>query len=288
MDFQTTLSGAVVFSGVGLHSGERVRATVRPAAMNTGIVFRRTDLPEGENEIELRPDAVADTQLGTTISNRFGASVATVEHLLAALVGVGVNNAVVDVDGPEIPAMDGSARPFVKVLARAGLDRLAAPRQVIRVLKTIEVSVEGKRARFEPADNLEIDATITFDDPAIGRQRALFEHDPARFADEIAPARTFAFLHDVEALHEAGLARGGSLENCVVLNADGVMNEDGLRYADEFARHKVLDILGDLALAGRMIFGRYVAERPGHALNNLALRELMADPDAWRLESLGS
>jgi len=285
---QTTLSGAVVCAGVGLHSGERVRMTLRPAAADTGIVFRRIDRLEGENEIRLTPEAVVDTRLGTTIANRWGARVQTVEHLLAAIVGVGLDNVIVDLDGPEIPAMDGSAAPFARVIGRAGLELLAASRQVIRILKPVEIEIDGKFARFEPAGEMEIDVEITFDAAAIGRQRVAFTVEPNRFIADIAPARTFAFLHEVESLQAAGLALGGSLDNCIVLDDGEVVNEDGLRYADEFARHKALDALGDLALAGRVIHGRYLAERPGHALNNAALRALMDDPDAWTLETLSS
>jgi len=285
---QTTLSGAVVCAGVGLHSGERVRMTLRPSAADTGIVFRRIDRPEGENEIRLSPEAVVDTRLGTTIANRWGARLQTVEHLLAAVVGVGLDNVIIDVDGPEIPAMDGSAVPFTRVIGRAGLELLAAPRQVIRILKPVEIEMDGKFARFEPATQMEIDVEIVFEDAAIGRQRVMFTVEPNRFVADIAPARTFAFLHEVESLRAAGLGLGGSLDNCIVLDDGEVVNEDGLRYADEFARHKALDALGDLALAGRVIHGRYRAEKPGHALNNAALRALMNDPDAWTLETLSS
>lgn len=294
MSYQTTLAGAVVFSGMGLHSGERVRLTLRPTPADVGVVFRRIDLPEGEsgdeNLITLSPDAVVDTRLGTTIGNRHGARVQTVEHLLAAIVGVGLDNVLVDVEGPELPAMDGSAAPFARVLARAEFDLLAAPRRVIRVVKPVEIEVDGKRARFEPAPRCEVDVEIAFDDPAIGRQRAVFAVEPAsdRFLQDLAPARTFAFLAEVDALREAGLARGGSLENCVVLDRGSVVNEDGLRFDDEFARHKALDALGDLAVAGRPLLGRYIAERPGHELNNKALRALMNDPTAWRLETLST
>jgi UDP-3-O-[3-hydroxymyristoyl] N-acetylglucosamine deacetylase len=299
VSFQTTLSGVMTFNGVGLHSGERVRLTLRPAPADMGVAFRRIDLPAGDdgeaNFIRLSPDAVVETRLGTTISNRFGARVQTVEHLLAAIVGVGLDNVIVEVEGPETPAMDGSAAPFARALARAGVDRLAAPRRVIRVVKAVEVELGGRRARFEPAPRTEIDVAIDFPDPAIGRQRAVFALDldrqdervaNDRFMQDLAPARTFAFLAEVEALRAAGLARGGSYENCVVLDGGAVLNADGLRYADEFARHKALDALGDLAVAGRLILGRYTAERPGHEINNLALRALMNDPTAWRLETL--
>jgi UDP-3-O-[3-hydroxymyristoyl] N-acetylglucosamine deacetylase len=286
----------VVFGGVGLHSGERVRMTLRPAAADAGVTFRRVDLPaseggDGDDDIiRLSPDAVVDTALGTSIANRAGARVQTVEHLLAAVIGVGIDNVAIDLEGGEPPAMDGSALPFARRLAQAGLDRLAAPRRVIRVEKPVEVTLGGRSARFEPAPRLEIDIAIDFDDAVIGRQHAVFALDRERSADrflaDLAPARTFAFLRDYDGLKARGLARGGSLENCVVLDGGEVINEGGLRFADEFARHKALDALGDLALAGWPIHGRYVAERPGHALNNLALKALMDDPEAWSLVSL--
>jgi UDP-3-O-[3-hydroxymyristoyl] N-acetylglucosamine deacetylase len=287
------LATPVVFTGVGLHCGDRVRMTVRPAGADAGVAFRRVDLPAGEddaNVVRLAPGAVVDTTLGTTVANRAGARVQTVEHLLAAILGVGLDNVVIDLEGGEPPAMDGSALPFARRLAQAGVDRLAAPRRVIRVEKPVEVDLGGRTARFEPASRLEIDIAIAFDDPAIGRQRAVFALDPERSAErflaDLAPARTFAFLKDYDALRAQGLARGGSLENCVVLDGGEVINEGGLRFADEFARHKALDVLGDLALAGWAIQGRYTAERPGHALNNLALRALMDDASAWSLETL--
>jgi UDP-3-O-[3-hydroxymyristoyl] N-acetylglucosamine deacetylase len=268
--------------------------TVRPAGADAGVVFRRIDLDAGAdgdaNLIRLSPDAVVDTDLGTSIASLSGARVQTVEHLLAAVFGVGLDNVVIDLDAAEPPAMDGSAAPFARRLAQVGLDRLAAPRRVIRVNKPVEVVLGGRTARFEPAARLEIDIAIDFEDAAIGRQHAVFvletERDAARFLEDLAPARTFAFLKDYEALRARGLARGGSLENCVVLDGGEVINEGGLRFADEFARHKALDALGDLALAGWAIQGRYLAERPGHALNNLALRALMDDPTAWSLEVL--
>jgi UDP-3-O-[3-hydroxymyristoyl] N-acetylglucosamine deacetylase len=287
MTHQTTLAGPAVCAGVGLHSGARARMTLRPAPADTGVVFRRVDLKGADNVIPLAPDAVTETRLGTTIANGRGASVATTEHFLAAVVGLGVDNLVVDIDGPEVPAMDGSAAPFARLIARAGLERLAAPRRVIRVLKPVEyVAADGRRARFEPAERPEIDIEIDFASDAVGRQRFEFAPDADTFADAVAPARTFAFASDVDALREAGLARGGSLENCVVIADGKVVNEEGLRFDDEFARHKALDALGDLALAGRAIFGRYVAERPGHAVNNAALRTLLADDSAWTLETL--
>ncbi len=256
--------------------------TLRPGKVNSGLLFRRVDVL-GDRDIELRPDAVIDTRLGTTIANASGVRVATVEHVLAALGGMGVDNAVIDIDGPETPAMDGSSEPFVRMIEEAGLDTLNAPRRVLKVLKRVDVTLGQRRARFEPCERLELDVAIDYSGTSIGRQRAVFAPDPDTFAEEVAPARTFAFLNDVEALRAAGLARGGSMANCVVLDDVGVVNADGLRFDNEFARHKLLDALGDLMMAGAPIVGRYVADKTGHEVNNAALRALMADTSAWAL-----
>lgn len=284
MNNQTTIARAVSCEGVGLHNGVPARLTVRPAPADAGLVFRRTDLPQEAGRIRVRPDAVADTRLCTLLANKSGASVATVEHLLAGLVGMGVDNAIIEIDAPEIPAMDGSAEPFARMVAEAGVRALAAAPRAIRVLRPVELVMGDKRARFEPFDGFEIDVSIDFDNSAIGRQRAVFAPAAETFLDEVAPARTFGFLHEVEAMKAAGFARGGSLDNAVVIDGETVMNEDGLRYADEFVRHKALDALGDLAMAGARIIGRYIAVRPGHALNNAALLALLSDEDAWRWE----
>ncbi len=287
MTYQTTLAGPAVCAGVGLHSGVRARMTLRPAPADTGVIFRRVDLKDRDNVVPLSADAVTETRLGTTIANAAGASIATTEHFLAAVFGLGVDNLIVDIDGPEVPAMDGSAAPFARLIARAGVAKLNAARRVIRVLKAVEyVAADGRRARFEPSERPEIDIVIDFESDAVGRQRFEFSPDCDSFAESVAPARTFAFASEVESLRRAGLAQGGSLENCVVIENGKVVNDGGLRFADEFARHKALDALGDLAVAGRSVVGRYVAERPGHAVNNAALRALLADVDAWTLETL--
>lgn len=282
---QTTIAETTSCTGVGLHSGRPVTVTLRPAAAGAGITFRRTDVTDADPEIALSPQAAVDTRLNTTIGNRDMVTIATVEHLLAAVVGLGLDNVVIDVDGPEIPAMDGSAEPFAQMIADAGLRQLSGARRVLKILKPVEIELDGKRARFEPADHYEIDVSIDFSSKAIGRQRATLTPDPDAFLEGHAGARTFAFLHEVEHMKANGLAQGGSLENCVVVDGDAVMNDGGLRYSDEFARHKALDALGDLALAGVAIEGRYVADRPGHALNNKALRALMAARDAWTVET---
>jgi len=291
---QTTLSHSVSCSGPGIHTGHDVRLTLNPAPADTGIVFRRTDLPSdarkrGADRIEARYVCVTDTRLGTTISNEHGVSVATIEHVMAALAGLGVDNAEIEIDGPEVPIMDGSAAPFVFLIECAGLRTLAARRRVLRVLKTVSLLEDGKRAEISPADAPTIDVEIDFSSAAVRRQRLeIVMSDAAAFKAELARARTFGFLHEVEHLRKNGLARGGSLENVVVIDGDTVLNEEGLRFADEFVRHKVLDAVGDLALAGYRIHGRFHGVRSGHALNNRLLRKLFATEGAYEIARVGS
>jgi UDP-3-O-[3-hydroxymyristoyl] N-acetylglucosamine deacetylase len=278
---QTTISRTVSVSGPGLHSGAPAEVVLHPAPAGTGVVFRRLDGPGAGEVIALDPSVVVDTRLSTVIGSSGGARIATVEHLLAAIGGLGLDNVRIDVTGPEIPALDGSAAPFVALVRSAGVIELVERRRVLTVLHPVEIVMGDRRARFEPADGFTVDVTIDFDDPAIGRQRVFADVTAHRFARDLAAARTFAFLAEVDALRAAGLARGGSLDNCVVLDGGRVLNPEGLRFADEFVRHKALDVVGDLMLAGIAIRGRYVAERPGHALNNAALRALFADPSAY-------
>lgn len=281
-----TLASAAVCSGIGLHSGERVRLVLKPAAPGTGIVFERTDLDTVENRVEAKATNVTTVRLGTTIANEAGVSVATVEHLMAALAALGVDDALIEIDGPEIPIVDGSSAPFVDLIAQVGLKASAMPRRAIRVLKAVSAEFQGRTATFMPSLRPVIDVEIDFPHPSVGRQRYAFDISAETFAGEVASARTFGFKRDVEALRAAGLARGGSMDNAVVLDESGILNEEGLRFADEFARHKALDALGDLALAGAPILGRYQASQPGHALNNVAVRALLADETAWKMVTL--
>lgn len=281
-----TLAAAAVCSGIGLHSGERVRLVLKPATPGTGIVFERTDVKSGDNRIEARATNVTTVRLGTTIANEAGVSVATVEHLMAALAAMGVDDALIEIDGPEIPIVDGSSAPFVDLIAHVGLTQSAAPRRAIRVLKSVSAQYQGRTATFMPSLTPVIDVEIDFPHPSVGRQSYAFDISARTFAGEVAAARTFGFKRDVEALRAAGLARGGSMDNAVVLDESGVINEEGLRFADEFARHKALDALGDLALAGAPILGRYQANQPGHALNNVAVRALLNDTSAWKMVSM--
>jgi len=233
-----------------------------------------------------RADHVINTRLNTVIGDGSGASVSTVEHLMAALAALEVDNAVIELDGPEAPIMDGSAQPFVEMIDHVGVRRQEAPRQYIEVLEEVEVRDGDKRVSLSPASRLEIAFEIAFDSPVIGRQRVDFALDEAVFRAELADCRTFGFLHEVEALRASGLALGGSLENAVVVDGDGVLNPEGLRRPDEFVRHKALDALGDLYLLGHPLIGRYEGVRAGHALNNAAARALMARPEAWRLRTV--
>ena len=286
MSERTTLASAAVCAGIGLHTGARVRMALKPAPVGSGIQFERADLDLADVRIPARREYVRSTELGTTLVNADGASAATVEHLMAALAGLAVDDVIVELDGPEVPAMDGSSAPFVDLLLRAGLKTSPAPRKAIKVLKPVEVEDGARRAVFLPALKPGIDVEIDFDDPTIGRQHFHFDVTREAFAELVAPARTFGFRRDLNALIQAGLARGGSLDNAVVLDEDGVANPEGLRFADEFVRHKALDALGDLYLAGAPILGLYRASRPGHGLNAKALGALIADEEAWCWETL--
>ncbi len=280
---QHTVAATTVLSGVGIHSGQIVTVEIRPAAAGAGIVFLRTDETVRDPVVPARAEAVADTRLGTTLANAAGVSVATVEHLMAAFAGLEIDNAVVAIDGPEAPIMDGSAAPFVRALEAAGRRPQGLLRQSIEVLETVEVTDGDKRARLVPADAFEMAFEIAFDDAAIGRQSLDLRLDRTAFRRELADCRTFGFRGDVDALRAAGLARGGSLDNVVVIDGGAVLNAEGLRRPDEFVRHKMLDALGDLYLLGAPIVGRYEGRYSGHALNNALARAVLARPRAWRL-----
>lgn len=279
--FERTVLQNVRCTGIGLHTGKPVSAEIRPAEAGRGIVFRRVDLP-GAPEIAARYELGADFTLGTTLRRPDGAaSVATVEHLMAALAGMGIDNALVDVEGPEMPAADGSAAPFVALLRRAGVRTLGQPRRAIRVLKPVQLFEGSKSVSLEPAPHFSLSVTIDFDNPVIGQQTCTYSAHDDDFATALAPARTFGLLQEVDWLRQQGLALGGSLDNAIVINGTTVMNQGGLRFADEFARHKVLDALGDLALAGAPLQARFVGIRSGHAMNNRLLHALFADETAW-------
>ncbi|CAO3422539.1 UDP-3-O-acyl-N-acetylglucosamine deacetylase [Azospirillum doebereinerae] len=283
--FQQTLKKSVTITGVGLHSGAIVTLTIAPADANSGITFIRTDLRGAAAIVPARWDAVIDTRMCTVIGNAQGTTIGTIEHLMSALAGCGIDNAVVSLDNAEVPIMDGSAAPFVAAIEQAGVAVTRAPRRVIRILKPVSVGDGVKSASFAPDDATTYSFEIDFDSAAIARQSRAVEMDSDVFKDEISRARTFGFLHEVEGLRKMGLARGGSLDNAVVISGDTVMNAGGLRFADEFVRHKILDAVGDLYLAGAPIVGHFHGVRSGHALNNQLLRALFADRSAWRYDA---
>ena len=280
--FQRTLAAPTIFAGVGVHTGEHVRVSLRPASANAGIVFVRTDL-SGDNRLPARGDLVVQTRLGTVLGNAAGATVSTVEHLMAAFAALGVDNAVVELDGPEMPIMDGSAQPFIELIDRVGLRTQDAARRYIEILEPIAVIEDDKAAMLLPAGGgFELSFEIEFDSGAIGRQKVDLEITEQSFRDELADCRTFGFAHEVEALRAAGLARGGSMDNCIVIEGERVLNPEGLRRPDEFVRHKALDAVGDLYLLGAPLIGRFEGVKAGHGLNNAVVRALMAKPTAWR------
>lgn len=278
---QRTLKNVIRATGVGLHTGEKVYLTLRPAAIDSGIIFRRVDLPEPV-EIKASPENVGDTQLSTTLI-KDGVRISTVEHLLSALAGLGIDNAYVELSAPEVPIMDGSAGPFVFLVQSAGIEEQNAPKRFIRIKRPIRVEDGDKWACFEPFDGFKVGFTIEFDHPAF-RDNALrseVDFSTTSFVREVSRARTFGFMRDIERLRERKLALGGSLDNAVVVDDYRVLNEDGLRYEDEFVKHKILDAIGDLYLLGHSLIGAFHGHKSGHAINNRLLRELLADEAAW-------
>lgn len=284
---QKTLRNPVSCSGIGLHSGAVVNMTLMPAEAGSGIVFRRTDVPREIGEVPARYDLVCDTRLGTTIRNDHGVTVSTIEHLMAAIWGAGVDNALVILDAPEVPIMDGSSEPFSFMLDCAGVQEQSQPTVLLRVLKAVEVQEGESHARVEPCegDAMQIDITIDFKHDLVGREQAHYDFGAMTFKQMLARARTFGFEHEVAALRSMGLALGGSLDNAIVVGKDRILNEGGLRYGDEFLRHKALDCIGDYFLAGHRIAGKFTCYRPGHGINNSLLRALFADKRAWSPES---
>jgi len=278
---QRTLKKKVSATGVGLHNGEKVTLTLLPSAIDSGIVFRRTDLP-GMPEIQAATDSVSDTRMCSALEKN-GARVATVEHLMSALAGLGVDNIIVEVSASEIPIMDGSSGPFIFLLQSAGIVEQAAAKKFIRVKKVVEIIEDGKWVRFEPYHGFKMDFTIDFAHPVFedSGNNVKIDFVDNTYISEISRARTFGFMHEVEYLRANGLARGGSLDNAIVLDEFRVLNADGLRYEDEFAKHKVLDAIGDLYMLGHPLLGAFTAYKSGHGLNNKLIRALLADADAW-------
>jgi UDP-3-O-[3-hydroxymyristoyl] N-acetylglucosamine deacetylase len=283
---QTTLRDSVSLTGIGVHSGRPVALTIHPAEIHCGIRFLRSGVDGGPDR-EIRADvrSVTATEFATVLGDNTGPLCSTAEHVLAALSGLGIDNAMVEIDGTEVPIMDGSAAPFVEAFERAGIVTLAAPRRYIRVLKPVRVVRGECVGELRPySRGFRLDIEIEFDNPLIGRQSLAFDVTPDSFRKEVARARTFGFMSDVDKLWKAGYARGANFENTVVVSDDRVLNAEGLRYADEFVRHKALDAIGDLALAGLPLLG---TSRPGHKLNHAVLSALMADPEAWTVVDAG-
>ncbi|NOR70465.1 MAG: UDP-3-O-acyl-N-acetylglucosamine deacetylase [Methylomarinum sp.] len=278
---QRTLKNTIRATGVGLHSGSKVYLTLHPAEPNTGIRFRRVDMDEPVT-IEATPKNVGETMLSTTLV-KDGVKVATIEHLLSALAGLGIDNAVVDVSAAEVPIMDGSAGPFVFLLQSAGVAEQDCPKQYIRITKPIRVDDGDKWAAFEPFDGFKVTFTIDFDHPAFPDhlKTSVMDFSSTTFVKEVSRARTFGFMKDIEFLRDNNLALGGSLDNAIVVDDDKVLNEDGLRYADEFVKHKILDAIGDLYLLGHSLIGEFKGFKSGHALNNTLLLALLENTDAW-------
>ena len=278
---QRTLKNVIRATGVGLHSGEKVYLTLRPAAVDTGIVFRRVDL-DPVVEIPASAELVTETMLCTGLSRGAG-KVLTIEHLMSAFAGLGIDNAYVDLSAAEVPIMDGSAGPFVFLLQSAGLVEQAAAKRFIRIKRPVEVRDGDKFARFSPHDGFRLDFSVEFDHPAIpsSLSRAVVEFSTEAYVREVSRARTFGFMRDLEFMRERNLGLGGSMDNAIVLDEFRVLNDDGLRYADEFVRHKILDAVGDLYLAGRPIIGAFEGFKSGHALNNKLVRALLAEQSAW-------
>jgi UDP-3-O-[3-hydroxymyristoyl] N-acetylglucosamine deacetylase len=284
---QNSLKSPAAFTGVGLHGGAAVRMVVRPAPVDHGIWFRRTDVADRNPLVMARWDKVTPSKLCTVIENDDGVSVSTIEHIMAALAGFAVHNALIEIDGPEVPILDGSSVPFIQGFLAAGIEEQDLPVRAVRVLKPVEVREGAAVARLEPAEMLEIDFRIDFSDEAIGVQARKLNMANGAFVRELSDSRTFCRQADVDAMRARGLALGGTLENAVVFDGDQVLSPGGLRHADEPVRHKMLDAVGDLALAGGPILGRYVGERAGHALTNRLLRALFADSTAFEIVDCG-
>lgn len=282
---QRTLKTVIRASGVGLHGGVKVNMTLRPAAPDTGIVFRRVDLPEPK-DIPAKAVLIGDTRMCSCLEAD-GVKVGTIEHLMSALCGLGIDNAWIDLDAPEVPILDGSAAPFIFLIQSAGIEEQNAAKKFIRVTQPIEVRDGDKWARFEPYDGYKLAFSIVFNHPAIDKsaQNAVIDFAEQSYIREISRARTFGFMQEVEYLRENGLALGGGLENAIVLDEFRVLNQDGLRYGDEFVKHKILDAVGDLYLLGHPLLASYASHKGGHALNNLLARELLNQPASWELVS---
>jgi UDP-3-O-[3-hydroxymyristoyl] N-acetylglucosamine deacetylase len=288
--YQKTIANKVSCVGVGLHSGIKTTITLKPAPEDTGVAFIRTDVKDKDNQVVASYKNVSNTMLGTTLCNKDGVRVSTVEHLMAALWGCGIDNCIIEIDGPEVPIMDGSSEPFVFLADCAGIKQQNKGRKVIEVLKEIRVSESDKSdsgyISISPAEGFSVGLEIDFGNNIISNQKAIFDSRDVTFKGELCRARTFCFEQEVDVMRKNGLARGGSLDNAIVVNGGGVINKDGLRYSNEFVRHKVLDCIGDIYLAGAYLKGHLSGFKSGHSLNNRLLHEFFADENAWRIVHL--
>ena len=280
---QKTVANTITMIGKGLHSGKSARLTIHPASAEYGIWFRRVDVTDRNNLIPALYDSVNDTRMCTRLANDSGVEVSTVEHLMAALAGTGIQNALIEIDGPEVPIMDGSSRPFVQTILATGVRIQDAPVRVIRVLKEISIQFDDTIATLKPSETLQIEFSIDFADQAIGQQQKTLEMANGAFVRELSDCRTFCQRKDVDALQAAGLAQGGGLDNAIVVDGGSVLNPEGFRREDECVRHKMLDALGDMALAGAPILGKYIGVKAGHRATNMLLRKLFSTPDAWEM-----
>lgn len=277
---QVTILNPVSCYGIGMHSGQPIQLTLKPAKKNTGIVFVRTDIKDEANFIEASYKNVGDTSFSTTIKNSYGTQISTIEHLMAAIWGCGIDNLIVEIDGPEVPIMDGSSKPFMFMIECSGLKLQNAPRKFLKILKEVKVINQNSELLIQPSTSFKIDLTIEFKSKAIGRQNFTLDEMEA-FKDHIADARTFGFLQELDYLKSKGLAQGASLDNAIGIDHDIILNHEGLRYKDEFVRHKLLDLIGDLSTAGGYIIGSISGNKTGHALNNQFLHQLFSDPYAY-------
>lgn len=280
---QKTINNQISCSGIGLHSGENALMTLFPAPCDSGIVFKRTDLLNQDNVIKAHYKNVIGTNLGTTLTNSAGAKVSTIEHLMAAIWGCGIDNLLIEINGPEIPIMDGSSEPFVFLLECAGINTQEQPRRVIEILKKVRIEDQGKFIEVEPSKEFSIDLHIDFDHKEIQQQKFDYHSTFTSFKNDLCRARTFCFKHEVEQMHKMGLAKGGSLDNAIVVDENGIVNTGGLRYSDEFVRHKTIDFIGDVYLSGHYILGHFTASKAGHGINNKLLHEIFKDETAWRI-----
>lgn len=280
---QKTINHKISCSGVGLHSGSTVTMTLIPAACDSGIVFKRTDVEAEKSVIRASYKNVTETNLGTTLTNEFGVKISTIEHLMAAIWGCGIDNLIIEINASEAPIMDGSSKPLVFLIECAGINIQDAPRHFVEILKTVRVEEKDKFIEAKPANEFGLELDIDFDSTHIGEQKFSYNQNSISFKNDISRARTFGFKHEIDHLRSIGLAKGGTLGNAILVGEDGIINEGGLRYENEFARHKALDFIGDIYLAGHYILGHFTAFKPGHGINNKILRKIFEDEGNWRM-----